>query len=560
MDARGIPALCGTSPGSAIKKAGNAIAAAGNALPAGQRSWETIPAVVRNDGTNTFVLEVNCNGAVSNVLLLNSWPWILPSSPNSFMNLRDDGLSGDRLAGDHIFTTPPLRANTNILRDLLGTNLFFQRDSNSPPGLVYLGVGEVQVIELNGETNRFLVYPDVGVLDIQIPAVSSLTLSTNVQAAPHLMNVKTAGTIVQTTLRGGEFLLPNLAQAVYKVLPDSFDFLMCFSSMHVENLPRTASANFVSGVHVAVKVAFTGTGQSPFDSTSSFGSAGRLQAVNCLDANARGVTAQNATHEIMHEWSAFISMSLGLNADGAHYSPYSSVGSIVGGQLWNTNGQGQFTMNCQEGRSGAHHAPPLDKYMMGLVSGGTVAPLHAYDTSRPGPFSICDQVISNINVTVTISNIQNLHGIRSPGPSTAQRDFSLGFVIESRERFLSPTEMTFYEILAAWYAKPIPPEAPDPYVESNWVPIGRFFGEGTTWSSHLEPLVRPRINSFRQLQNGYFQLSGTGFPAQIYRAEVSTNLTAWTTLMSVVASTNGAITLLEPPNPADGGTFYRLVY
>jgi len=44
--------------------------------------------------------------------------------------------------------------------------------------------------------------------------------------------------------------------------------------------------------------------------------------------------------------------------------------------------------------------------------------------------------------------------------------------------------MTFYEILADHYTKPVAPENSDPYVSfNNWASIVRFFGEGTTWRS-----------------------------------------------------------------------------
>jgi hypothetical protein len=46
---------------------------------------------------------------------------------------------------------------------------------------------------------------------------------------------------------------------------------------------------------------------------------------------------------------------------------------------------------------------------------------------------------------------------------------------------LTATEHTFYEILAEYYATPVPAGEPDPYVGFNWVPVDRFFGEGTTW-------------------------------------------------------------------------------
>jgi hypothetical protein len=49
--------------------------------------------------------------------------------------------------------------------------------------------------------------------------------------------------------------------------------------------------------------------------------------------------------------------------------------------------------------------------------------------------------------------------------------------------------MTFYEIFAAHYTKPIPEGDPDPYIGNGWQSIDRFFGHGTTWTSTLPQLA-----------------------------------------------------------------------
>jgi len=93
--------------------------------------------------------------------------------------------------------------------------------------------------------------------------------------------------------------------------------------------------------------------------------------------------------------------------------------------------------------------------MMGLIDGSEVSPRHVYtETSLPPVFK-CQAgepvSASEIATTVTMAEIQGTHGLRTPAPSDAQRDFTIAFVAESHERFLTPTEMTFYEILAAHY-------------------------------------------------------------------------------------------------------------
>src|SRR6185295_537747 len=134
----------------------------------------------------------------------------------------------------------------------------------------------------------------------------------------------------------------------------------------------------------------------------------------------------------------------------------------------------------------AHHVPPLDAYMMGLIDGDGVPPLYAYSPASPPPVLRCGDQIDDIVRTVTIDDIQAVHGRRTPGPEGAQRSFALAFLAESHDRLLSATELTFYELLAAHYTRAVDAGAPDPYLgPTGWAPMTRFFGAGTTWRSDV---------------------------------------------------------------------------
>jgi len=67
-----------------------------------------------------------------------------------------------------------------------------------------------------------------------------------------------------------------------------------------------------------------------------------------------------------------------------------------------------------------------------------------------------------------IAQIQALDGVRTPGPATSQKSFSLGFIAESFGRTLTPTEITFYDTLAGHYTKPVPDDQAPPLVGVGW--------------------------------------------------------------------------------------------
>jgi hypothetical protein len=462
-------------------------------LPPGTRGWQTVPNVIRADGVDSFVLEVETNEPVASVALdVAPFHFIVPGG-QQVQSLRDDGLGSDRAAGDFVYTSGPIRYNTNSAIPFPAN---FHSDPYSPAGLSIEDLGSVTIQEVAGGAWQFLEPPDVGLLRPDIPATEVRTLASNVVASPHLINIRTSDHVAQRQLRslGDVAALSTAISGVYEVVPDAFDFLTVFSTNRFERLQNTASPNFVAGLHYPVQVNFDGTAQSRYDQSATFGSDGKLLSINFLDAMNRGINSGNATHELVHQWSYYLDPALGLGAN-AHPSAYSNIGSLLGGFAWLDNGDGTFTILGEEGSNQATHVSPLEAYLMGLSDGSDVGNLYAYDSTSTPPFLkyvngepvTADEIV----VTATLADIQAIHGVRTPTPAAAQRDFSIGFVAESHDRLLTATEMTFYDILAEHYTSEVAAGAPDPRVGFNWAPITRFFGQETTWTSDvpLAPLL-----------------------------------------------------------------------
>ncbi len=486
-DAEGLPMLCRVFFPTRAPSDTRPIGLMGfpsTQWPKGIHAWRTVPSVIRDDGLESFYLEVRVDEPVKRITLELSSPversYFIEPGPRP-IELRDDGLAGDRAAGDLIYTCGPFRFNQQIR---LPDHLF---DDASPRGLYMIGGNremDVHIQELDGGVREFLVSPSIGILHADIPPIPMKTLSSHVVISPHLINIQTSTHNTQRVLRGrGGDGLEAMIQSIYEVLPDVFDFFMLFSLEKLEHRNSTSTDNSTSGFYVPVRNNIRGIGLSLYDNSSFYGSRGVLQGISALDAYHRGIVARTATHELLHRWGAYV--GLALTEDGPHYSHLSSVGSLLGGFQWIESTGGTFTPNCLgEGRNGARHAAPLDKYLMGLIEAEKVPAIHlASDTQT----LICDRVVrpQDIVRTVTVADIQAVHERREPTPATAQRHFRLAFLAESHERFLTPTEMTFYDILAEHYTRPIPTGEPDPHVGETWVSINRFFGEGTTWRSDL---------------------------------------------------------------------------
>lgn len=441
------------------------------------RGWECVPGVIRDDGRESFRVEVRVDRPVLRVMLTTLSPRLISPAAVPF-DLRDDGQAGDRIAGDLVFTSGPLTYNAAEPMPA-----HFWGDPTSPAGLDSVDVGSVTVTEADSSTSSFLLNPAVGILRGDIAAAAATALSADVVRTPHLLNVRSTSPLAQGLLRGLHTDLSPLTRPVYRVLPDAADFFVFFSTQKVEAFPAMDPVNFEAGKQLSVRVVNTGTGRGPYDNGAAYGSASRLLSVVTLDAGTRGIYSANVVHELLHQWVAYLDPALGLTDGTGHYLSRSNAGSLVGGQVWIKNANGTYTMVCSEGVNGAHAAAPLDLYMMGLVNGSTVPPLCVYSGSSPPPLGRCGAVINDVIRIVSMGEIQKVHGIRTPAPATAQRDYRICFVAESVNRLLTPTELTYYETLAAHFGAPVPAGEAAPYMGFNWASVQRFFGQGTTWNT-----------------------------------------------------------------------------
>lgn len=478
LDEDGIPRVCETNldleslVGGAFQPRGS--------LPAGTRGWECIPSVVRSDGAEPIYLEVNANGPVNQVRLINNYPFLFNWPGPSPLVLHDDGLNGDRVAGDMIHTGGPFYANAAWFE---APPYIYYDDFDDPAGVNIGDLGTIEIVETGGAVTGFLLNPVLGILYSGTPSTALRTLAPGIVASPHVINLRTTSANTQPIMRSAGGSFDALTLPILQVIADDCDMFTLLSTYKVERTPSGASQNFVAGAHGNIRSAWTGTGQGMFDSSALFGSNGVLMGVNMLDTMQRGLWASVMTHEIMHQWGAYLHSSLGLGSTGGHYNARSSVASPLGGFQWTPLGNGTYSVDCNVGANGQYQAPPLDKYLAGFLPGASVPPLLVNNAVPP-----CDLNPRTPEFSVSIAQIQAIHGVRTPDPATSQKDFVMPFVAESVNRMLTPTEMTYYEIFASHLGTPVLEGAPDPLLGQGWKSMSRYWGPGVTWSTAV-PLL-----------------------------------------------------------------------
>lgn len=457
-------------------------------------SFEVTPNVVRTDGSDSAYVEVNMNGPANRVYLKNIFPeFIVPDEQRNEYDLHDDGLNGDRVAGDYIFTGGPFTYDATK-----GNPAFFYYGLDmvdSPYGVRDYAIASlIEFVDSDGVPGRLLHGPRIILLDANLAVPDSKRLSVNMHATANVVNLKTTTKIAQHNLRSlSGSSITDASKSIYKRLPDNFDFLYLLPTSVIERVPYNTGQNFVKGTSVPAQVDFTGSAVVPRDDTATFGSNGRLKSFITLDTLRRGMETNNALHEMMHYWLVRFDQNLGINV-GSHYNPFSNTGGILRGGTWSTNSDGTYTRDCPIPPTFTE-ATSLEKYMMGLEEAEQVEPVLMVDNSVDTVYQCGQPIVGNIRTT-TIEDIQAIHGPRLPGVADSQKQFNIGFVIETNDRFLTEPELVFYDLMARHFTKTIAEGEPNPVIRQyNWASINRFFGPGVSFTSDVPYLVPPAVTN-----------------------------------------------------------------
>jgi len=519
----GIFLICGLFQGVSANS--------GQSLSAQEWAWECIPSVVKDDG-EPFLLTIEVGSGDVQSLTVTVTNNLFAGLGNGTFGLTDDGVFPDQVANDGVYTAGPWELSpTYQIPD------FYNDGIEGVSGADFVPLGEVELTTAAGTSIRFVNPPSVGALDAAIPTVAFSQLNGTVRTTKNLVNVRYIGRNTQRALRGTGGDARFVTQFAYQKLPDIYDFFHLFSVDHVERL-GFSSSNFTVGDHMRARTDATGIGLAANNSTAFFGSNGRLLGITLLDTAHRGVNSANLTRQMLRQWGYYGNL---LGRDGEYFS-YSSAGSLLGGYEWFEDFAGNLVRDCTEGEKGAFFASDIDLYLMGLLGASELPDQY----SHAGPVLLrCGQTITDPYDTFTPAQIAaDLGGPRVPGTNTAQRAFQMGFVAESCIRWLTPTELTFYDLLAAEVASDV--DDFTPYVSnSSWVRLTDFFGDDVDWSTTIPPILSPLSNDGAVLTLEASNLQS----ASSYSVEAGTSLAPgdWTRILGPTPVPAGAIDVFNVP-------------
>lgn len=363
------------------------------------------PGVIYPDGKTTTSLEVWINGNVKSVSLFGKYA------------LNDDGVKGDKKAGDGIWTL------NEYSKDFMGVELI--------PGASVSG-SEVEITITGGAVKKYHL-PSLG--------VAKKVKNRIKKAGPDAYYGKWAAFIIDKdgTLLDGKMPLCDVKcgkgnqevfRRFYKYFPDDFDFLIIMPAVPIYR-PNDLAEN--TPYFVQVRNNIKGIGIETINKGADFGSAKKLKGIIYHSFSYGSIL----DHEIGHNWGAWIGDALGFSGYdsdyhktyGRHFTQYSNlVGHLAAfPQLkLEDNGDGTYKATEMWDQKTDHKYSPLTLYCMGLVPPSEVPPVMILRNKDYPNFKRIPKSEFDI---ITIDDIIAANGPRVPAWSKAQKKFRVGLVV-----------------------------------------------------------------------------------------------------------------------------------
>jgi|WetSurMetagenome_2_1015567.scaffolds.fasta_scaffold00166_14 hypothetical protein len=324
------------------------------------------------------------------------------------IELFDDGTHGDLIKNDKIF----MRSGLEI-----GYGLYYI----SPWDLIY------EFIDGHSET----INEPLGIFIVSVDA-SQIDNSPIISLAPDVSAMSNVVSIVGSKYDfGGTPVDAPQIDRYYSFFPDDRDFLILCNT---DYWPYQ-----IGGTHCMMSNSIQGIGFPIVSSNQKY----NLHTIIGLDYGFNNITI---THEILHDWAAYLAG--GLNEGTGHWSPIISPSSGFGGPAVMKEINHTVGNTYEVIRQDNYKYSNLELYLMGLADINEINfPLRYLINSQ---FLSWNTFTGDSIVEMTKEKFLALNGERIPTYSNSQKKFTAAFIVMS-DRKLSNTEFGFFNFLAKNY-------------------------------------------------------------------------------------------------------------
>jgi len=429
-------------------------------------------------GAASVILYVPISGAATRVTLEPSW------QPGTDLDLHDDGISPDKVAGDRIFSiNVPLTKLTMTPDDVFRPFL----------GFLKLWTGTTVLI-------RYNMFLSVAARDI--PRMQIVDDSSTMRHTAYVVNILAPEAFpASTSAVLGNFT--TVTQKFYQRFGDDYDVL---------NIVWASPSFFQNRDHSAVKNTIKGIGIAQFDSSAVYSSKGALIGITRFPSVAFLDGAESGNqHELGHQWINHLA-NVPLVAPGVPHWPISTMASgTMGYSIPPTNEGGNFTCLLTRESGGIrltqNNSAPVfsdfDLYLMGALPPGQVGENIVISDPTQAAFVMthCDgRLYTGPFSMLTVQDVINVEGARIPDSNGSKKQFRLATILMTRDKLLDDDAMNFF---------------------SYFVRRAEEKGEVPSHIGFTKISTKPFIVSTRGLANWSLQLTPTALPEINYGGVVN---------------------------------------
>lgn len=229
----------------------------------------------------------------------------------------------------------------------------------------------------------------------------------------------------------------EICKAIYSKFEDAFDFILF--------LYNTSGDEFsYGGFSYPVNIDIKGIGCENINTSTSYGSSGKLKGINHLTLRTSIFSAGPFLHELAHYWGAVFIGQEHATVHGSYETPIhwgtSDINGILGGFDYSTlernvdGNPNKYRASCDRAKEWGYdgfsqelssgYFAPLELYLMGLLPSSDVPDMHIFkdvkienETWGDGTF------YANSEITYTIEDFITRYGVRVPDYQSSQKDF-----------------------------------------------------------------------------------------------------------------------------------------
>jgi len=335
--------------------------------------------------------------------------------------LHDDGLNGDAVAGDDIYSLQLPECDVSVVICIPEWYRPFMRD---------VGIAEYKALATVTFENRPTEYHSatLGLVSAATELVTLEPLTDSAFKTGHLLNiVDPGGTLLMGP--GSDIDMKKVSKQFYEYFPDRYDFL--FYRL------QTYRNSGLQGYYVPLNLPFSGTGRQSPGQNQLYGSKARLQGAMFVNFG----TLTPHIHELMHHWANHSPL---LNAgDGSHWG-ISDVQGVLGGDVdfsrVTSLGNDEYSIPWPQGAgsSFAGKYGKLELYLAGLLPASEVSrvtllknPQFVRNVFEGSTLKARVFRSSEGIKTYTVDDITRDVGLRTPAFGSSQTAFTAATVVVS---------------------------------------------------------------------------------------------------------------------------------